>query len=408
MKNALLSFCLALGATAWAADPAVVTREATGEAAIVAGDVGKATAEATQAALRSAVEQVAGVMIQADTVTRNSVLVRDEVAAHAQGFVKKYDVTAKSQDKGVMKVTVKADVLTGEIDKDLQVVRAIISRLGRTRLLVVIQEGLIDQKGISTRGETLSTALVTAFRGDGWKIIDEKGTGVGTDDKLTLSAGVSAQTLADKVVADRKDVDYLVYGTIALRYVAPDPNPQLPIKEVDPETHKQLLYFVEGDYDLSMLEVRTGRSVAKVAGKLRLNLRDSYKEMAKVSQSYQVTSKVLADGETPHIVATLRNPVLEYLRDEVVNGAEVEVKVSGLPDFGAVDEIQRELTAMHAVKNVKVSGDFEGGSVTYAVRVDGTAIDLGRALDKAKVLKQRRTLKTVAVRNNKVEVAIAK
>ena len=108
------------------------------------------------------------------------------------------------------------------------------------------------------------------------------------------------------------------------------------------------------------------------------------------------------------IAQKLRAPVMDYLRDQVVNGAEVEVKVTGLPDFSAVDQLARELNAVHGVKGVKVAGDFDNGSVTYAVHLDGNANDLGRALDKVKVLKEHRTLKITAVKNNRVEVAIAR
>jgi len=398
MKAIFLSL---LSVSALAAEPQIVTKEVTGEAAIVNKDVAKATDQAVQAALREAVSQAAGVFISSDTSIKNSVLVRDEITSHAKGYVKKYDITSKSTDRGVVKVTVKADVLASDIDKDLAVVKQIVKRLGRTKLLIITQEALIDARGISSRGELLSTRLTQIFRDDGWRIIDEHGTGVGTDDKLVFSAGVSAKDLADKVVAKRTDVDYIAYGEIKLRYVPPMDNQLIPEKD---GTGKQILFFVEGEYDLSLMEVRTGRNLAKVAGKLNLN--PQMRMGAAVG--YEATAKALCEDRAPQIATELRTPMMEYLRDQLVNGQEVELKVSGLPDFGAVDEIQRELSSVTTVKTVRVSGDFENGVVTYSVHVDGTASDLGRALDKAKVLKEKRTLKTTAVKNNVVEVAIAK
>lgn len=399
MKAIFLSL---LSVSALAAEPQVVTKEVTGEAAIVKGDVAKATDQAVQAALREAVSQTAGVFISSDTSIKNSVLVRDEISSHAKGYVKKYDITKKSTDKGVVTVSVKADVIASDIDKDLAVVKQIVKRLGRTKLLIVTQEALIDARGISSRSELLSTRLTQVFRDDGWRIIDEHGTGVGTDDKLVFASGVSAKELADKVVAKRTDVDYIVYGEIKLRYVPPADNQMIPEKD---STGKQILFFVEGEYDLALMEVRTGRSLTKIAGKLNLS---PAMRNGTATVGYEATAKALSEDRAPQIAAELRGPMMEYLRDQVVNGQEVELKVSGLPDFGAVDEIQREISSVSAVKTVRVSGDFENGVVTYSVHVDGTASDLGKALDKAKVLKEKRTLKTTAVKNNVVEVAIAK
>ncbi len=403
MKTTLALLVFAFGAASWADDPGVVVKEATGEAAVVAGDVAKATDQATQNALREAVAQSAGTLIQADTLTKNSTLVRDEVAAHTSGFVKSYEVTAKSQDKGVVKVTVKAQVLTKEIDKDLAVTRSIIKRLGGTKLMIYTQETLIDPNGVITRGEQLSTQLVSTFRNDGWRIIDEKGTSAGRDEKVQLTAGVS-QGHIDPKDARFDGIDYVVYGTISLRFVPPKSGGTIP--EVS-SSGEQQIFFVEGQYDLSMLETKTGRNLAKIAGKLGQQVRTKA-DLGKIGVSYEFTAKNLCETRAPEIAAALRAPVIEYLRDQIVNGAEVELKVTGLPNLKAVDELQREVEAIHAVKNVKVTGDFKNGAVTYTVHVDGTALDLGKALDDAKVLKEKKKLKTTAVSGNLVEVAIAK
>jgi hypothetical protein len=79
---------LALSASARAADklPPVVTQDAEGEAAIVGGNVDRASREAKEAALRSAVEQVAGVLISSRPGGEQPV-VSDQVYSHSAGYV---------------------------------------------------------------------------------------------------------------------------------------------------------------------------------------------------------------------------------------------------------------------------------------------------------------------------------
>src|SRR6476619_7241656 len=87
--------------------PEFITKEVTGEAAIVKGDKIKAKEDAKQAALREAVAQVAGV------------LVSDTIFAKSEGYVHKYDITSEKEEAGVMKVSVKAEVGTKALDQDL-------------------------------------------------------------------------------------------------------------------------------------------------------------------------------------------------------------------------------------------------------------------------------------------------
>ncbi|HEY1332674.1 MAG TPA: hypothetical protein VGF31_00375, partial [Myxococcaceae bacterium] len=107
MRNArrgavlLLSLLLSPVWPSWAAEkvPAVVTKDAEGEAAIVGGNVDRAAREAKEAALRSAVEQVAGVLVSSQSLAVNSQLVSDQVYSHSAGYVRSYDVLSQTTEK---------------------------------------------------------------------------------------------------------------------------------------------------------------------------------------------------------------------------------------------------------------------------------------------------------------------
>ena len=101
-------------------------REAEGEAAIVGGNVDRAAREAKEAALRSAVEQVAGVLVSSQSLAVNSQLVSDQVYAHSAGYVRSYEVLSQTTERNVVKVKVRAQVGTAELDRDLQAVQALV------------------------------------------------------------------------------------------------------------------------------------------------------------------------------------------------------------------------------------------------------------------------------------------
>ena len=384
---------LLLSAAARAAQPPIVTKEATGQAAIIKGDEQKAFDEAVKQALRSAVEQTAGVLITADTATLNSMLVRDEVYARATGYVKKYDVVSKKAERNVMTVTVKAEVGTAELDKDLEAVKGMIGRLTRNKLIIVTQEQAIDEKGVVTRSEVLSSALSDAFRKDGWQILDEKGGG----DSLKLAGGVGQGAPAVKDVLKTTDADFVVYGTVNFRYHV------IPFGGKDREGNP-LIFPITAEYDFTMYNVRSRDQLAKVAGKF--NEQQMQAKGVSTLMSYSRTAADFSKLEAPRIINELRTPVLEYLRDKAVNGNSVTLTVSGLSDINAVDEFSDAVKTIKDVSQVKQNGDFDNGKMQYTVTVLGSAMDFGKLLGKSKY--KSKPLKVTAVKDNLVEVAIAR
>ena len=152
--------------------PPVVTQDAEGEAAIVGGNVDRAAREAKEAALRSAVEQVAGVLISSQSLAVNSQLVSDQVYSHSAGYVQSYEVLSQSTERNVVKVKVRAKVGTAALDRDLQAVQALVRRLQGRKLVILLQEATIDDKGVATSSGVTSTVLTDAFKRDGWTMID--------------------------------------------------------------------------------------------------------------------------------------------------------------------------------------------------------------------------------------------
>jgi hypothetical protein len=151
-----------------------------------------------------------------------------------------------------------------------------------------------------------------------------------------------------------------------------------------------------------MFEVSTGRQLAKVAGKF------DQKNMNQIqaTKSYAQTAFDFCKRDAPRIVAELRNPVLEYLRNQDVNGADLRMKVSGLKDFGEVSDFENAMEQVANVRGVTANGDFEKGTQEYEVTYLGKAQDLGKALLATTYKKKK--VQVLSVKNNMIEVAVNK
>lgn len=94
---------------------------------VVATGHGSTVSEATAAALRSAVEQVVGTMIDATTLVENDELIEDKILRYAPGMVASSQTIGvpKKSDDGIYSVKVKAAVKKGELHERLTAMSAV-------------------------------------------------------------------------------------------------------------------------------------------------------------------------------------------------------------------------------------------------------------------------------------------
>ncbi len=119
---------------------------ARGVGAIIGGDVAKAEDDALASALRNAVEQVIGTMVQSEVLVQNYQTIEDNIYSRTQGYVKRYEVVNKSQrGDNILEITIKAVVKKSDLKNDLEAIGLLISRKGRPRLMVIVDEKNMDE-----------------------------------------------------------------------------------------------------------------------------------------------------------------------------------------------------------------------------------------------------------------------
>ena len=383
-KLTVLTWLLTAAAIAGENQPEFVTKEVTGEAAIVDNNRDKAVQDAKNAALREAVEQVAGVLITSDTLTANSQLVSDRIFANSAGYVRKYDILEKKEERGVMKVTVRAEVGTAQLDKDLQAVQALVRRLGSSRMLIVLQEQSVTPDKVITQSNVLAQTLTEAFQKDGWRIIDPAFAA----GKLEVASGVSLLTPEKKVIQELRSADYIISGTVTLRHEPPNA-----LFKVD-------AYFpVTGEFELAVFATDSGTQIARLSDKF-----DS--QGTSYTVSYERTAHTIAKTRGQKVVEQVRKAVVDYLAKAEQNGNTVVVTVTGLPDYAAVSGFKKVLAqTLTGMRDVK-QGDFSKGKATFDVLFVGTTEDIAGALS-GKTYKGKKVSVT-GVTGNTIELTVAR
>ncbi len=389
MKTVFVAF-IVLAAAAFAQGATSITREGTGEAAIINKDEARAFEDAKTLALRAAVEQAAGVRIDADSLAVNNQLVRDQIFANTSGYIKSFEVTSKKVERGVVSVTVKAVVLTENLDKDIEAARDLVTRAGRPTIVILVQEQTIPDKEkavISTN--YLSTVLTDALKADGWQVVDPAFAA----GKLRIGSAVSFTTADAKEIGDLSKASYILYGTAVFRHhdLAEDPGMLVGSK----------VFPVGGEFDLSVFATDSGNQIGKVNGRIEARKTELQKQLV----SYERSALNLVTNRKAEITSEIRKGLLEYLRNKQVNGTEVSLSVKGLESFGAVKDFGKSLETIKGVRAID-QGDFVKGVASYRVTFAGQTGDFAEQVETATF--KKRKLEVVAKTGNTLEVNVSK
>jgi hypothetical protein len=367
------------------AQATIVAKEGTGEAPIINKDEAKAFEQAKTLALRSAVEQAAGVRIDADTVVVNNQLVRDQVFANTSAYVKSFDVTSKKVEKGVVSVTVKAAVITDSLDKDIVAAQDLVKRAGRPSIVILVQEQTIPlgDKTVIT-SDVVATVLTEAFKADGWDIKDPQAINKAV--KLDPSVGPAGS----KTIGDLTKANFVLYGQASFRHAEPDSM----LKNAQ-------IFPVSGEFNLAIAATDTELQLTKVAGKLE------WKADSKVSPlvSYERTAFGLLQDRKRDIVDSVRKAVLEHFRNELMNGRRLSVAVSGLDSFTAVKEFEKSIATIKGVRET-TQDTFSNGKATFRITFAGKVDDFATEVEQATF--KKRKLVVVGSTANTVEINVGK
>ncbi len=189
-----------------------------GRGAIIAGDKVKARDDAVNDAQRNAVERVMGTHVESSTITKNFMLIQDNIYTKTSGYISNYEVTNETEDPDMITVTVRATVKESELVSDLEAIGVLMSRMNYPRLLVLIDEQIFIDEGGEERVPTTvdnaatTTAFMEMLQAKGFRFVDPMTVAMNTQANMLQSAleGDVAQAV---MIGRAHQAEVIVLGT---------------------------------------------------------------------------------------------------------------------------------------------------------------------------------------------------
>jgi hypothetical protein len=342
------------------------TVETTGQAAVVNGDQPAAIEQAREAALRDAVSQVVGTRISSETLTEGSLLIHDRITARSAGYVKKWSYVGSPQvSEGTATVKVKAEVGTAELDRDLEAIRAILSRKGKPRMVLLVAEqnvGMLepfawwgkDQKEskgqvVAVDLETFENSFIETLNKNGWIFVDR---GV-LEGKLHTEHAFSADlsNSGARELAKLGGAEVAVVG----RVVAQSPGPS----DLAPG-----MFAANANVSLRAINCDNGEVLDTVS----MSVGDITTLDANAQNAGQKALRLAAR----QAAVRLQQKILERWSGEAGGSARVTMKVTGIPSYRALQDFEGVLsTGVRGVRSVQERSS-DGAQAELDLELTGT------------------------------------
>ena len=217
-----------------------------GEAAVIAGNVANARAQAIRNALRLAVEQGLGLMLNAEAITLNFALLQDEILTASEGYVESYAILSEGAAGGSYRVQLRAQV-SPKLKSKLASLRLLHQQMGNQRLLVVYApehpSALYAEHGAN---RSAMQAIRETFNSAGFRVFTASAAGDSSGNSAGDSSGNPAA--AAQALARQQDAELL------LRFEQ--------LAGQDPASNGGLFDVARSTITLTVVESRSGRLLA--------------------------------------------------------------------------------------------------------------------------------------------------
>lgn len=298
-------------------------------------------------AMRSAIEQAVGVLVDSHTYVKNYQLIHDEIYTHSEGYVRRYEVLEKSVLSGIHRVTIRAEVseaLSSDLMTKLEKQALIREHLLDPRIGVVISDSQ-DRPAYRGVAAAVENEIVTALQENGFSRLVDLGQVEASVKKRIAAAVFAGDAEGTAMLKHSFPVDYLAMGLVD-------------VKEM-PEAAEAIL-------TIRFLNVNSGEIAYAGTFRGRSQRMGSRAVTAAVEKASRAMVRALADG------------ALQKAADP---GQHVMLLVTA-GALGRVGEAYDFLSRLPGVRQV-YPRQQQGASQAFDVDYDGTAFDLARVLEDA-------------------------
>ena len=358
---------------------------ASGMGAILAGDEVKAREDAISSALRNAVEQVVGTMIESDVLVENYQTVEDKIYTRTTGYVQQYDImSTNKQSDNVLEVTIKATVKLSDLRSDLQAIGVLISRKGKPRTMV-----LIDERNITTNYHqliadlnTTETTIMNEMMNMGFPFVDavQAKKNIARD---MAQAAIQGDAAAAASIATRLGAEILITGTAISKEASGAPA----------VVRNAGFKSCQANINLRVIRADDATIIAVASAHDRAAHID---EVTGGSMALEKAAKKAS--------SELSDKIIKVWQQDVYSGTQVQLQVLNITSFSQLNTFKNSLTYyIRGVQSVN-QRSFEGGSALFDIDIKGNAEQLASELDAKEIEGMR--LQVIGLTANKVTVKI--
>ncbi len=326
-----------------------VTVEAAGDANVIPGNRLNTHDQALSMAQRAAVEKAVGVLVQGQMVVSQAKLVEDQVFSKTAGYLKAWDILSEEEHDGLYTVKIRARVRLGDVRKDLDGLGMLIKtkKVGNPRVMILVDEK-VDGKPSESR--TVEAGLAKALLDRGYKVVDADQLAEIREKAGTVKAALGDEAQAAEL-GKRFGAEVALVGTVnAKRFT---------------------MTAVPGAGDSAGL----GADMVSYRGRLNLKaVKTSSGQVALADSREGAGMDLQEEGAAIRCLAQLAeaagNELAEKLAPALWESAEVQVEVTGVNDFVALQTLMGGLRGADGVRNVNTRS-FAGGVASFDVELSG-------------------------------------
>jgi hypothetical protein len=358
---------------------------AKGLGAILAGDEVTARENAIAAALRNAVEQVVGLFVESEVLVENYQTMEDNIYTRTAGYVQKYDiVSTNKQLDNALEVTVRAVVKVSDLRNDLQAIGIIISRKGKPRTMVLIDERNISAHYVHYFSDmnTTETALMDELMNYGFPFVDARQTQTNIARDM-VNAALQGDTQAAATIAKRYGAEIIVTGKAVSKEASGGPSV---VRNAG---------FKSCQANLNLRAVRTDDAVI-IAVASAHDVAAHIDEITGGTMALQKAAKKAA--------VELKDKIIAAWQQDVYSSAQVQLQVTNISSFSQLNTFKNSLQYYVGGVQAVNQRNFEGGTALFDIDIKGNAEKLAAELE-AKEIEGLR-LRVTALTANKVTVQI--
>jgi hypothetical protein len=344
-----LSLSVMIALALWTGTEAEVVH-ATGYGTVIGGDTAGARDEAIIDARTRALEEVAGVFIDAETILENELILEATVRSTTGGLVSDYSIVSEGVNAdGLYEVVIEADVIPGEYKE----------KIGReiarnASVVVMIPE---DNMGREVHNPAVENEIVSMLVGAGFTVYDRDQLERIRDRRARIAA-LEGDPVASQEIGLEFLSNLVLTGRASARF--------------SQETGG--IVSARASASLRMVEVETGlilanRRVDRAKG-FDLSAEEAgYKALEEAAN--ELAKSVLGWMSSEYLAAHMR---------------EVTVEVRGLEDMNAYRTVANLLESMRWVEEVEEQGYGPAGGV-FTVRYPEKLVYLASKLDRSPQVK---------------------